>query len=279
MGMGLIDSNLLKRFHRLTMRSRAFQPKAHATTGESFALRDYSPGDDYRAIDWRLCARRDDLLTKVVPHYRQRHSYVLLDCSPSMGIDGGVKRQLALRAAALLGYASLVDQECFHAAAFADGVAAETGPLHGKTCLGRLWRFLDDLPLRAAQTSLMRTALSFTRRYQPHGPVTIISDLHDPNGFSQALDVLCGRGYRPRVLHVYAPCEADPGLLGDVELLDIEDATVREATITPRTADRYRRRFAEFCASVRDYCRRRVIPLVQVASDAPEDDVLVQVLQ
>ena len=122
-------------------------------------------------------------------------------------------------------------------------------------------------------------ATAFARRSQLHGPVAVISDLYDRRGFREAFDVLLHRGYQPRLFHVYAPCEAEPKLLGDVELADIEAGTLQTATITEWAAARYRQRFAEFCRSVRDYCRRRVIPLVQVASNATEDEVLKRVLQ
>jgi len=272
------DSDALKRFRRLTLAAR--RRTTSSTAGrEAFGLRDYAPGDDYRQIDWRLCARRDELLTRVFPPYEDRHTYVLLDCSPSMGLGSPAKFHLACRIAGMLGYTALMNHECLHATAFADGPLGDTGPLRGTARIGRLMRFLRVLPLKASQTDLAGTAAVLVRRCQPHGSVAVISDLYDRRGFREAFDILLHRGYRPRLFHVYAPCEAEPGLLGDVELADIEGGTLREATITEWAAERYGQLFAKFCQSVRDYCRRRVIPLVQVASNFPEDEVLKRVLQ
>jgi len=271
------DSDVLKRFRRLRLAVHR-RATSSAAGREAFGLRDYAPGDDYRQIDWRLCARRDELLTKVFPPYEDRHTYVLLDCSPSMGLGSPAKFHLACRIAGMLGYTALTNQECLHATGFADGPLSDTGPLRGTARIGRLMRFLHALPLNGSQTNLARTAAALVRRCQPHGPVAVISDLYDPRGFREAFDVLLHRGYRPRLFHVYAPCEAEPELWGDVELADVEGGTSREVTITERAAQRYGQLFAEFCQSVRDYCRRRVIPLVQVASDVPEDEVLMKLV-
>jgi len=216
------------------------------------------------------------LLTRVFPPYNDHHTYVLLDCSPSMGLGSPEKFQLACQITGMLGYAALEHLECLHVTGFADGPISETGPLRGGARVGRLMRFLHTLPMEGSQTDLTRTAAAFARRCQPHGPVAVISDLYDRRGFREAFDILLHRGYQPRLFHIYAPCEAEPGLLGDVELADVEAGTVQEATITEWAAKRYRQRFAEFCQSVRDYCRRRVIPLVQVASNVPEDEVLMK---
>ena len=49
----------------------------------------------------------------------------------------------------------------------------------------------------------------------------------------------------------------------------METGNVRAARITSRVARRYRALFAQFLGDVRDFCARRRMPLVQMASDAP----------
>ncbi len=121
-------------------------------------------------------------------------------------------------------------------------------------------------------------AESFVRRYQRHGPVVVISDLYDRRGFRHALDVLRCRGYEPRVVQIHDPREAEPEFLGDVELFDVEAETARQVTVTERAVRRYRELFARFRRSVRDYCARYAIDCLQIASDAPENEVLSKVL-
>jgi uncharacterized protein (DUF58 family) len=286
--MALFDSELLSRFHYLSLvarqaggRSLLAQPRRQKLPcggTEVTALRDYAPGDDYRHVDWTWCARRDELLSKVFEGEVDLHAYVLLDCSPSMGFGGGAKFRLARQVAAVLGYVALANLDRLSVTVFSQGIVTELPPLRGRNRIATLFRFLDQLPLSRTQTNLAQTAEAFTRRSQRRGPVVVLSDLYDRSGFRRGLDILRYGGYEPRVVQIHDPREAEPGLLGDVELLDIGTGSLRQVTVTERAARRYRQLFAEFLDSVRDYCASHTIPCLQLVSDASEEDVFLRVL-
>ena len=61
--------------------------------------RGYVPGDDYRAIDWNVCARHDELVWRRPAAAADRRVYVLLDCSRSMATGRPPKFDAARRAA------------------------------------------------------------------------------------------------------------------------------------------------------------------------------------
>ena len=46
--------------------------------------RPYSPGDDFRFIDWGVFFRTDQLFIKLFEEEEDLHVYILLDCSQSM---------------------------------------------------------------------------------------------------------------------------------------------------------------------------------------------------
>ena len=91
--MALFDSQWLNRLRYLSLASRRAGggilagPRAKRPTfgrcpaggTELGGHRDYAPGDDYRQIDWNLCARHDELLTKQFPGEADRPVYLLLD--------------------------------------------------------------------------------------------------------------------------------------------------------------------------------------------------------
>jgi len=285
--MTTFDSQILKRFHFLSLsaggsagRSLLAPPRKKLPGGgtEVTGLRDYAPGDDYRYIDWTWTARRDELLTKVFEGEEDRGVYVLLDCSPSMGLGRPAKFDLARRIAALLGYAAVANLVQVGVAAFSEGIVARHPPLRDRARFGRLLRFLEGLQLRGTRTDLARTAEGFTRGYQRHGPVVVISDLYDPAGFRGGLNVLLHRGYEPRVVQIYAPSEAKAERLGDLELHDVEVAASRRVTVTEKAARRYRELFARFQESIRSYCSKYGMACMQVACDTPEDEALLRVL-
>jgi uncharacterized protein (DUF58 family) len=178
----------------------------------------------------------------------------------------------------MLGYAALMNLDRLGVIAFGDGPVAELPALRHHSRLPRLLRFLEELTPQSGRTNLARTAETFVGRYQRHGPVVVLSDLYDPDGFQRGFDILRCHGYEPRLVQVHDPREDDPGLLGDVELLDVETQEVRDATITERAARRYCKLVAEFRQSVRGYCAQHGIPCLQVACDASENEVLLRVL-
>lgn len=285
--LAMFDSEFLKRLHYLSLVARragsrslvaASQRRPPGGCTEAAGLRDYAPGDDYRQIDWIRCARHDELLTRTFEVAEDLHVYLLLDCSPSMGLGGGAKFDLARQVAAVLGYAALGDLARLSVVAFSGGIVSELRPIRHESRVAKLLGFLRQLALQGTRTDLRRTAEGFVHRYQRHGPAAVISDLYDREGFKPGLEVLRHRGYEPRLVQIHGPREAEPDLLGDLELVDVEAGTARPVTITERTARRYRELFAEFHESVRGYCARHGIACVQLASDTPADEMALRVL-
>jgi uncharacterized protein (DUF58 family) len=234
---------------------------------EAVGLRPYVPGDDYRQVDWRLCARRDELFTRTYDGGGDVPCYFLLDCSASMGLGSPSKFDAARRLAAALGAAALAAGNAIDISPFSGRMLPGGLRLRGKNQVLRLLRFLDTLALDASPTDLGRAAAALAGRYQQPGPVLILSDLLDRGGFRSPLERLRRRGYSPRIVQVYAAEEADPRALGDVELRDMESPHAVRVTLSPRIVARYRELFAQFMTSVRQYAVRRGLQCVQLASD------------
>jgi uncharacterized protein (DUF58 family) len=283
----LFSPDLLKRTELLSLDLRrtggspllaAVRRKLPCGGTEVTGHRDYSPGDDFQAIDWAIFARRNELCIKLCERQSERDVYLLLDCSPSMGLGRPAKFRLARQVAAVLGYASLMSLDRLNVAAFADGLAAVLPPLRHASRVPRLHEFLEELVPLGAKTNLLRAVEMFVQRPQRQGPVVLISDLCDANGFQRGLDLLRFRGYDVRIVHTMDPGDGEAKRLGDVELFDVESRSGAEVTITERTVRRYKALIAEFHESVRDYCRRWGLAYMPLPCDTPEDEILPRVL-
>ncbi|MEE8452960.1 MAG: DUF58 domain-containing protein [Thermoguttaceae bacterium] len=274
-------AELLKRLHYLTL--VAGQSHGPSLIGPrqkklSVGLRDYSPGDDYRHVDWNRCARHDELMTRTFDPFDDRPIYVLLDCSPSMEVGQPSKLEVARQITTAIGYLATKDLSRFSVTTFADGILGDGPTIRDPSRLGKLLRFLGQLAPQGTGTDLERTAEHFVHRYQRHGPVVVVSDLYDRDGFRRGFDILRGHGYEPRLVQIIDPAEAKPTFLGDVELLDMEAASGQQATITERSVGRYVEIYAAFLDSVRDYCSRCSIPCMQITTDTPKQSVLLEIL-
>ncbi len=251
---------------------------------EAVAVRDYVPGDDPRLVDWKLCARRDEVLTRTYQCRADVPMTVLLDISRSMaggqgaGGEGsgrsGLKFDLARQLAGVAGCVAIEAMTSFRLVPFSGRLCRGLPALRGKWQALRLLRFLERLEPDALPTDLAASAGAFVRWGVVRGPVLVISDLLDSRGFAHGLNALRHYGYEPRVVHLYASEDASPACLGDVELLDRETGTRQRAVITEKAIDRYRELFARFLTDVTDYCRRHAVPCLQLSTDTTPEDAM-----
>jgi uncharacterized protein (DUF58 family) len=287
--MALFDSEFLKKLEYLSLISRrVFRGSLMAQRrtmqlggGIEFAdHREYAAGDDFRYIDWNLYARHDQLLLKRFQEEEDLHVYFWVDCSRSMSFGGQPKFDFARQVAAALAYIALADLDRISITAFADDVVADFPLTRGKGRILSLLKFLENLPAQGQETNLERVATGFIHRDQRRGLVVIVSDLYDPNGFDRGLDLLRHRRYEPHVIQVYDPDEKEPpGMLGDVEMWDVESGLSRKVTVTEKNLRQYRRLFDEFQEKVQKYCNRHGLSCTRTSTEVKFDELILRMMR
>src|SRR5213080_2563642 len=73
--------------------------------------RPYSPGDDFRFIDWNVFLRTDNLFLKLFEEEEDLHIYLLLDCSGSVDFGQPFKFHYLRPLAAAIGYLGLAGMD------------------------------------------------------------------------------------------------------------------------------------------------------------------------
>jgi uncharacterized protein (DUF58 family) len=241
--------------------------------------REYTAGDDFRYLDWNIYARHGDLLLKRFQEEQDLHVYILLDCSHSMGFGNGRKFDLARQLVAALAYIALVDLDRIFVMAFAETSVVEFPLTRGKARILPLLKFLEKVDLSGANTSLSTAASALLQRGSRRGLAVLISDLFDPRGFQRALDQLRHRRFDCHVIQLHLAAEADPGLLGDVELVDVETDTIRKVTVTEKNLKAYQRLFTEHQLAVREYCRNYGLGCTQAEAKVPFDELVMEMMR
>jgi uncharacterized protein (DUF58 family) len=286
--MPLFDSDFLKKLEYLSLVSRRVfrgQLLAQRRTmqlggGIEFAdHREYTPGDDFRYLDWNVFARHDELLLKRFQEEEDLHVYLLLDSSRSMAFGDPVKFDYARQVAAALGYIALADLDRVSVVAFAGDIVADFPLTRGKARILSLLKFLEGLEPQGTVTDLARMARNFVHRGQRRGLAVLISDMFDPGGFERGLDLLRHNRYEPHVIQIYDRREAEPQVKGDVELVDAETGAIQKVTITERNLRQYRKIFADYLESVRHYCNTYGIGGTRSATDLPFDELLLRMMR
>lgn len=286
--MPLFDSEFLKKIEYLSIISRrvfrgsliAQRRTMQLGSGVEFAdHRDYVPGDDFRYLDWNLYARHDELLLKRFQEEEDLHLYLMLDCSRSMSAGKPSKFDLARQVTAAMAYIALADLDRVAILAFADGILQDFPLTRGKNRILTLLKFLERLEPTGPDTNLRDMVMAFVHRQQRHGLAMVVSDLFDPSGYQNGLDRLRHHRYEPHVIQIYDKSEAEPNMLGDVELIDIETESTNKITVTEKHLKSYRRVFSEFLEGTRDYCRSYGVGYTLTTADVPFDELILGMMR
>lgn len=286
--MALFDSDFLKKLEYLSLVSRRLfrgsllaQRRTMQTGGgiEFADHRDYSHGDDFRYLDWNVFARHGDLLLKRFQEEEDLHVYLLLDCSRSMAFGTPTKFDLARQIVAALAYIALADLDRVAVIAFADDIIADFPLTRGKDRILTLLKFLEGLEVQGEDTDLGRVVKAFTQRPQRRGLAVVVSDLFDPNGYERGLDLLRYRNYELHAVQLHDRLEAEPSLLGELELVDIESDHGQKVTITENALKKYRKLFADFQESLKKYGRKYGVGLTQTLCDVPFDELILKMMR
>jgi uncharacterized protein (DUF58 family) len=110
-------------------------------------LREYSPGDDYRAVDWKATARRQRPISRELRPARSQQVILCFDAGRHMTEDlgGGTRFDRAVDAALVLAHVATLQGDRVGLLAFGDKVVRYLQPLRGPGATPALARALFDL--------------------------------------------------------------------------------------------------------------------------------------
>ena len=283
----MFDSAFLKKLEYLSLVSRrAFRGQLLANkrtrqvgSGIEFAdHRNYHFGDDLRYLDWNVYARFGSELIRRFEEEKDLHVYFLLDCSKSMSAGSPNKFDYARQVTAALSYVALADLDRVCIIAFADKLYQILPTIRGKQHILNLIRFLVSLETVGATTDMAASMKEFIGRKLHTGLVVVIGDFFDPNGFRTGLDILRYRNYEPHIIQIHDKREADPTLLGDLQLHDMETGEFHEVTVSENLVRRYKKKFASFLDEIKRYGVDNGLNCMISSTAIPFDEMILQML-
>lgn len=256
-------------------RNRADRRSKRTGGGIEFAdHRQYSPGDDYRFLDWKVYGRLGRLLLRLYEEEEDLSVYVLIDSSASMGVGFPNKLAFGKRLAAALAYIGLSHLDRVSVITLRDGLSARLPPTRSKGRIFRVFDFLRDVRAEGT-TDLARAARTFVAQNKRRGVVILISDLFDPAGFETALNTLRYAKFEPYVIQLTRAIDRGDNLYGDVLFVDSETGEQREVTVTTSLLEQYKKAYAALCGQLTDLCTKKHVPLFTIdVTDDFEDAVL-----
>ena len=251
----------------------------HGASVEFADFRDYSPGDDFRRIDWNALARLDRLFLRLYSAEEMTTVTLCLDHSPSMEFGQPAKGLTAARLAAVMAYIALQGDDRVTVAGWGEKVDHYVPPQGGRPAIPRVWKSIQDVMQQSASSTdfaALRTMGAFRRGA---GLSIVFSDFRTDTDWRSGLRSLRGIGQEVSVVQILAPEELNPTLRGDWRLRDVESGRDVEVTVSPRLLRRYQEELEAHTAAIKEFCRRQGVAFVQIPSSISIEDVALSSLR
>lgn len=250
----MLTRDLLTSVHRLEIRTRRLVNEIFSGQygsvfrglGMEFAeVREYTPGDEIRSIDWNVTARMGHPYVKKFIAEREMTVVLVVDGSASLrfGTAARWKSELAAEVAAVLGFSAIRNNDKVGLLLFSDRVEKFIRPQKGRTHTLRVVRdVLQFAPPRRA-TRLDEALRYLNRVLKRKAVVFLISDFYDTD---ERLLAITNKRHDLIALQILDPREQS---LPNVGLIEVADAETGGVGLID-TADRdVRRRFETLAAA------------------------------
>jgi len=215
--------------------------------GMEFAeVREYTPGDEVRAIDWNVTARMSRPFVKRYVEERELTIMLALDISGSEGF-GTVERfksDMMTEFASVIALAAVRNNDRVGLIFFTDHVEHVVPPRKGKRHVLRIVRDLLAFEPSGRRTDLQPALEYMQRTLRQHTVIFLVSDFQ-ADGYEHALKVL-GRRHDVVAVTLNDPAEQNLPSVGLARMRDPETGEFLEVDTTDRAV---RAAYAEHVAA------------------------------
>ncbi len=239
-------------------------------------VREYSPGDDIRSIDWNVTARTGSPHVKSFVEERELTVVLAVDASASLdfGTQERSKAEAAAEACALLAFSAIKNNDKVALVTFTDGVELFLPPKKGRRQVLRVIREVLYYQREHKGTNLQAALEFIARTIRRRSVVFVVSDFRD-DGYLDALTIL-GRKHDVIAVDLYDPRERD---IGPVGLIELEDSETGRRVLVDASAPGLRSKQGIHEESEAEERRKlfmsRGIDLIPITTAAPPGDPLV----
>ena len=244
--------------------------------GMEFAdYRLYTPGDDFRHIDWNVYGRSDRLYMREFREEQDLAVSVILDASASMAYpEGEGKFELAQRLALALGYVALTDGDSVTYCILGQ---FDTQRFVGPRMLGKVREQLSEIQPSGSPDTIDEVR-RFLSRQRMSGKCFFISDFLLPiEQLMPAFDLIRARNFELSLIQVLAPSEAELKL-SDAHLVDSETGEELQLVVDEHTKEAYQELLKQHIGELEDYCYSGSIAHFLTTSNSSVEDIVLKEL-
>jgi uncharacterized protein (DUF58 family) len=193
-------SELLKKVRKIEIKTRGlskqiFSGEYHSAfkgRGMAFSeVREYTPGDDVRSIDWNVTARFNAPFVKVFEEERELSVMLLVDASASglFGTYEKVKQDLITELCAVVAFSATTNNDKIGIIFFTDKIEKFIPPKKGKSHVLRIIRELINFEPQNKTTNIEVPLKFLTNAIKKRTIAFLISDFYAPFNYTDALKI------------------------------------------------------------------------------------------
>lgn len=282
----MIDPLFLNQLDRFSLVVRKRVTSNYAGSKRSIAVgsgilfkdyRIYAPGDDIRAVDWKVYARTENLYLKTYEEDRNMEVHIIIDHSKSM--DYG-KKTTKFEYAGMIGlgfgYLALKDNAKFQLSTFSNSVDIFK-PKRGMNHLAVMIDYLNKMKPHG-ESKLFDSVSQYKKAIKTRSLIILISDfLIDIEEIKNAIFKL-GK-HEIKVIQVLDKMEKDLDITGDYKLKDSETNDEMKTYISRNMKNKYQDMMQSHTGKIKDECTRLGIDFYQCTTDTPIFDAFYEILK
>lgn len=245
--------------------------KAKGSSVEFSDFREYSPGDDFRRIDWNAYGRFDKHFLKLFMEEREALVNIFVDCSKSMDFGDVNKGAMALRVSAILAYLALnnLDRVCINRVQ-GEGLY-ESSSFMGKNTFQRALEFFESTEFRGT-TKLAETIKK--KDLKSRGISIVLSDFFTSGSTEDIIKYLAYKKQQIILIQVLSEDEINPILGGQIRLIDSETKEEISFTVTQKLLNTYNSKLKALKNSIKEQSKKYGGVFMQISSSEPLDKVV-----
>ncbi len=215
--------------------------RRRGTGTEIEGLRDYTPDDEYRRIDWKATARRDRPIARELRDEQAQTVYLMIDAGRlgAVAMRGATRLDFAINAALVLAHVATVRGDRVGVMVFDRETRRHLAPGRAsRAVIPRIARLLYDVAPAPVESDYARAFDWLAARHRRRGLVVLLTDVLSA-GASEALIAHLGRSVRS---HLPVCVAIDDPAVADVaaEPLAVADDVYRVAAAAELRQERDR---------------------------------------
>ena len=252
----------------------------HGFSAEYLDHRPYAPGDEIRALDWKILAKTNKYYIKLFHDETNLRATIILDCSKSMAFkhEGISKLEWGSYLAAALTHLLLRQNDAVGLTLFDSKIREAIAPKARPTQFRRILDMLEGVQA-GGETHLGAVLHEAAERIPRRGLVVIISDLiDDPAEIASGLQHFRHDGHEVLVVHVLDDAELNFPYEQLTRFQDMEGAG--RVVVNPKgLRNKYLSRMQTFLDRVKTDCFERGVSYNLASTKQPYDAFLAAYLE